>query len=210
MVERLPFLIELADELGLPHRVVPMVSRTGGGDVVAATVRLQVHAGGPDPQEDGGRDGWVDAVNAHDLRAAADRRARAPIDVDPVGTSTSTPAPVVPGVYRGRRVLAAAKVLLRVDLHEPATAGAVEVREVEARRTDDPRDPVFVEELAVDWPRVLDPEVRSIDAILLARIALSLLEGDPVDLRPTAALSGHHAARFADAMALAAGRTLAE
>lgn len=210
MAERLPFLIELADELGLPYRVVPMISRTGAGDVVSATVRLQVHAGGPDPQEDGGRDGWVDAVNSHDLRAAAARRSRAPIDVDPVGTSTSTPAPVVPGVYRGRRALAAAKVLLRVDLNEPEMVGAIDVREVEARRTGDPRDSVFVEELAVDWPRVLDREVRSIDAILLARIALSLLEGDPVDLRPTAALSGHHAARFADAMAFVADRALGE
>lgn len=208
MMERLPFLLELADELGLPHRVVPWMARTGAGDVVSATVRLQVHAGAEDPHEDGDGHGWVEVTNSHDLRAAADRRSRAPIDVLPVGTSTSTPAPVEPGVYRGRRAVPAARILLQLDLNEPEIRGAVEIRQVEERRGTDPRDSLWVDELVVDWPRVLDPALRSTDAILLAQIARSLLDGHQVDLRRTASLSGHHAARLAEAMTLVADRAL--
>ncbi|CAB4892540.1 unannotated protein [freshwater metagenome] len=152
IAERLPFLLEIADELGLPHRVVPWVTRTGAGDVVSATVRLQVHAGAEDPQEDGSGEGWVEATNSHDLRAAAGRRSRAPIDVLPAGTSASTPATVGPGVYRGRRTVPAARILLQADLNEPDLRGAVEIREVEERRSPDPRTSIWVDELVVDCP----------------------------------------------------------
>jgi hypothetical protein len=208
MTDRLPFLVELAIELGLPYRVVPWVTRTSAGDVVRGTVRLQVDAGLPNPAEDGDHSGWRDVMGRQDLTAAADRRRRAPVDALPVGTSMTTPARLEPGVYRGRRLLPAAFRLLEVPPNAPKLRGAVEIREVEDRRTEDPRGALLVDELTVDWNRVLDPTLNSDGAILLARIARSLLEGEPVDLRRTIGLHGDLAKRLAEAMTLAAGRTL--
>lgn len=126
----------------------------------------------------------------------------------PAGTSTETPAAVEPEVYCGRRTVPAAMVLLQADINEPDLRGAVEVRDAQERRGPDPRDWLTVQELVVDWSQVLDPDLRSTDAILLARVARSLLDGEPVDLRRTAGLSGHHAARLAEAMTLVADRAL--
>lgn len=208
MAERLPFLVELAIELGLPYRVVPRITRTNSGDVAGATVRLQVDVGGPDPAEDGDHDGWRDVVNRHDVTAAADRRRRAPVDALPVGTSTSTPAKLEPGVYRGRRLLPAALRLLEIPANHPKLRDAVTIREVADRQTEDPRDELLVDELTVDWARVLNPKLQSDGAILLARIARSLLEGEPVDLQRIVSLRGDLAQRLAEAMTLAAGRAL--
>lgn len=89
---RLPYLLELADELGIPIEVRPDIHRAGPPEdrvVVSAQVTLHANIGEPGPTLDLGRglaerlDGsWLQIVGEQDLRLVAQLRRHRIIDGD--------------------------------------------------------------------------------------------------------------------------------
>jgi hypothetical protein len=203
IVERLPFLLERAAELGVPVEVRPHISRTGVDHIVAsATVTLHADVGtpGPDLDIEGQRESgrlvgtWLQIVGAQDLEFAANTRRHRVIDIDerlPELSSHQT--------YTAGPAVEAAAALLGVDLAKDEIPDAVHVEpEVGAGP---------VQELVVDWAAVTAPS-RSHGVVTLALTARSLLHGDPVDLSGLAHVSPDYAgiAEYAFSKLAAAGR----